>query len=81
MPRDADALGYVRDDAIRTSWHATLYDSDKSATAGCDENANTDDRVLKPPIKMPSLVCKSAEATRRQRLETKLFAGLAFGLD
>jgi hypothetical protein len=41
----------VRSDLIRTSRHATLYDGDESATAGCDENANTDDRVLKTPTK------------------------------
>lgn len=51
-PRDAGALGSVRNDVILTSKHTTLYDSDKSATADCDKNANPDDRVLKPPIKV-----------------------------
>jgi hypothetical protein len=40
VPRDAGARGSARNVVIRTSGHTTMYDSDKSATAACDENAN-----------------------------------------
>jgi hypothetical protein len=77
MPRDASTLECVRNDVVCTSKHTTLYDSDESATAGCDENANTDDRSLKTPI---AVLFANQRKPHRQRVETKLFLALAYDL-